>query len=105
MVAFKVGSEDAEFLKKEFSPVFNEYDLINVEKFTAYVKLLIDNTTSRPFSMKTPWPLYGEVRDDMPGLLKHLSRTKYGQDRAKVEADILERTKIAPVAPKIPAAA
>ena len=101
MVTFKVGSEDAEFLKKEFAPVFNEYDLINVEKFTAYVKLLIDNTTSRPFSMKTPWPLYGEVRDDMPGILKHLSRTKYGQDRAKVEADILERTKIAPAVPKI----
>ena len=54
MVTFKVGSEDAEFLKKEFMPVFNEYDLINVEKYTAYVKLLIDNTTSRPFSMKTP---------------------------------------------------
>jgi len=97
MISFKVGSEDAEFLKKEFSPVFNEYDLINVEKFTAYVKLLIDNTTSRPFSMKTPWPLVGEDREDMPGKLKHLSRTKYGKDRAKVEADIMERTRLRPV--------
>ncbi len=101
MITFKVGSEDAEFLKKEFAPVFNEYDLINVEKFTTYVKLLIDNTTSRPFSMKTPWPLYGEERDDMPGKLKHLSRMTYGKERAIVEANILERTKIAPVAPKI----
>jgi len=100
MVAFKIGAEDAEFLKKEFAPVFNEYDLINIEKYTAYVKLLIDNTTSRPFSMATPWPLYGEKREDMPGKLKHLSRLKYGKDRAMVEAAILERTKIAPVPPK-----
>jgi hypothetical protein len=101
MITFKIGSEDAEFLKKEFAPVFNEYDLINVEKYTAYVKLLIDNTTSRPFSMKTPWPLAGEDREDMPGKLKHLSRTKYGQDRVKVETEILERTKIAPIPPKV----
>ncbi len=96
MITFKVGSEDAEFLKKEFAPVFNEYDLINIEKYTAYVKLLIDNTTSRPFSMKTPWPLPGEEREDMPGKLKHLSRMKYGQERATVEADIMARTKISP---------
>ncbi len=93
IITFKVGSEDAEFLKKEFSPVFNEYDLINVEKYTAYVKLLIDNATSRPFSMKT-LPLPTEKRDDMPGKLKHLSRMKYGQHRDKVEAEILERSKI-----------
>ncbi len=94
MITFKVGSEDAEFLKKEYAPVFNEFDLINVEKYTAYVKLLIDNTTSRPFSMNTPWPLAGEDREEMPGKLKHLSRTKYGQPREKIEADILERSKI-----------
>lgn len=94
MVTFKIGSEDAEFLKKEYAPVFNEYDLINIEKYTAYVKLLIDNTTSRPFSMKTPWPLAGEERPDMPGKLKHLSRLKYGRERGQVEAEIMERTKI-----------
>lgn len=97
IAAFKVGSEDAEFLKKEFAPVFNEYDLINIEKYTAYVKLLIDNATSRPFSMKT-FPLTGEVREDMPGKLKHLSRLKYGQPRDKVEAEIMERAK-PPVTP------
>ena len=101
MISFKIGAEDAEFLAKEFAPVFNEYDLINVEKYTAYIKLLIDNTTSRPFSIKTPWPLFGEEREDMPGRLKYLSRTSYGQDRAQVEAAILERTKIAPVQAKV----
>gem|GEM_PF-6684118 len=30
MISFKVGSDDADFLVKEFAPVFNEFDLVNV---------------------------------------------------------------------------
>ncbi|MDD5071817.1 MAG: type IV secretion system DNA-binding domain-containing protein [Patescibacteria group bacterium] len=91
---FKVGSEDAEAMEKEFSPVFNQYDLINVDKFTAYVKLLIDNAASRPFSMKTLWPLPGEAREDMARRIKALSRIKYGQDRNIIEAEIKQRGKM-----------
>jgi hypothetical protein len=52
-VSFKVGVEDAEMLAKEFAPVFDDYDVINVEKYTAYVKLLIDNEAARAFNMHT----------------------------------------------------
>ena len=90
-ILFKIGSEDAETMAKEFAPVFNEYDLINVEKFTAYVKLLINNSASRPFSMSTVWPLPGVKREDMAAKIKSLSRLKYGQDRNIVEATILSR--------------
>lgn len=91
-ILFKIGSDDAEELEKEFGPVFNQYDLINVEKFTTYVRLLIDNTSSRPFSMKTPWPLAGQERKDMAEKIKALSRLKYGQDRNIIEAEISRRT-------------
>ncbi len=91
-ITFKVGSEDAEELEKEFAPVFNQYDLINVEKFTTYVKLLIDNTASKPFSMKTPWPLPGQERKDIAEKIATLSRLKYGQDRNIIEAEIKRRT-------------
>jgi len=90
-IVFKLGSEDAEAVEKEMKPVFNQYDLVNIEKFTAYVKLLIDNTASRPFSMGTPWPLFGEKRDDMPARIRALSRLKYGRDRNIIEAEIMER--------------
>jgi hypothetical protein len=93
IISFKIGSEDAEFLEKEFSPVFNQYDLINIEKYTAYIKLLVDNTASRPFSMKTLWPLPGIERETVASKIKTLSRLKYGQDRSIVEADIRERIK------------
>ncbi|MDD4901911.1 MAG: type IV secretion system DNA-binding domain-containing protein [Patescibacteria group bacterium] len=89
--AFKIGSEDAEILAKEYSPVFNEYDLINIEAYTAYVKLLIDNTASRPFSMRTMWPLPGQDRPEVAGKIRTLSRLKYGRDRALIEAEINKR--------------
>ncbi|MCK5320517.1 type IV secretion system DNA-binding domain-containing protein [Candidatus Parcubacteria bacterium] len=92
MMVFKIGSEDAEFLSKEFSPVFNQFDLINIEKYTAYVKLLIDNTAGRPFSMSTLWPLPGIEREGMAGKIKTLSRLKFGQDRNIIEAEIRRRT-------------
>lgn len=89
MVSFRVGAEDAEFLEKEFSPVFDQNDIINVEKYTANIKLLIDNTASRPFNMSTIMPPEGNK--EIVGTLKELSRLKFGKDRAEVEADISER--------------
>ena len=88
---FKIGSDDAEKMEKEFSPVFNQFDLINVEKYTAYVKLLVDNTASRPFSMSTPWPLMGIQRPEVASKIRVLSRLKYGQDRNIIEAEIRKR--------------
>lgn len=88
-VAFRIGVEDAEMMAKEFAPIFDENDVINVEKFTANIKLLIDNTTSRPFNMRTIMPTPGNPA--IVEKLKQLSRLKYGRDKAIVEAEIKER--------------
>lgn len=90
-ILFKIGSEDAEVMEKEFIPVFNKYDLINIEKYTAYVKLLIDNTASRPFSMSSLWPIPVTPREEIASKIKSLSRLKYGQDRNIIEAEIRAR--------------
>jgi len=89
MVTFRIGPEDAEILQKEYAPVFGAYDLINVEKFTAYVKLLIDNTASKPFNMLPYAPQSGNK--EMAEAIKELSRLKYGRPREIVEAEITER--------------
>ena len=88
---FKIGSEDAEVLEKEFSPVFNQFDLINIEKYTVYTKLLINNTAARPFSMSPAWPLPGTPLPEIAKKIKSLSRLKYGQDRNLIEAQIMSR--------------
>ena len=91
-VSFRIGVEDAEVMAKEFAPVFNEYDMINVEKFTAYLKLLVDNQATKPFNMHTYPPIKGDPR--IAEAVKQLSRLKYGRDRTIVEAEILERTRL-----------
>jgi hypothetical protein len=92
MICFRIGIEDAEILAKEFAPVFNEYDLINTEKYTAYIKLLIDNTASRPFNMQTLPPVKGDPK--VAQTIKEISRLKYGRPREVVEAEILERSQL-----------
>ncbi len=94
LISFKVGSEDAEFLVKEFSPVFNEYDLINIDKGTAYIKLLVDNSAVRPFSLKTIWPPIGVKQEGMADRVRALSRLKYGQNVRLVEAEISKRSEL-----------
>lgn len=91
-VSFKIGSEDAEALVKEFAPVFNEYDLINIDKGTAYIKLLVDNSALRPFSLKTIWPILGTKQPGLAEKIRSLSRLKYGQNSRLVEAEISRRS-------------
>lgn len=90
MVSFKVGSEDAEFLVKDFGPVFNEYDLVNVGR-GGFIKLLVDGQTTRPFSFQTIWPRMGQMRPGMADKIRSLSRYKFGQDKRIADYEILKR--------------
>ncbi len=92
MIAFRIGVDDAETMAKEFAPIFNEYDLLNVEKYTAYIKLLIDNTASKAFNMQTIPPQKGD--QELASAIKQLARLKYGRDKSIVEAEIMERTQL-----------
>jgi len=92
MMAFKIGVDDAEVLAKEFAPVFNEYDLINIEKYNAYIRLLIDNQASRAFNMQTMLLPTGDTA--RAERIKELSRLRYGKDRSAVTAEILERSQL-----------
>lgn len=50
LITFRVGARDAKVLEEEFYPVFTQSDLINLPRYHIYLKLLIDGTTSKPFS-------------------------------------------------------
>ena len=89
IINFRVGAEDAEFLEKQFAPTFSQSDLINIDNFNAYVKLLIGGQTTTAFNIKT---LRRTGADEQLGAkLKEYVRLRYGQDRAVVEADIVKR--------------
>jgi hypothetical protein len=89
LVSFRVGAQDAEFLVKQFEPVFDEQDLLNIDNFNAYVKLLIDGETSKPFNIKTIPAAAG--RPAIASELKELSREHYGRPREETEEEILKR--------------
>ncbi len=90
IMSFKIGAEDAEYMAKEMAPVLSEQDVIGIPNFHAYVKLNINNTTSRPFSMAT---LYDESQrnEKLSGLIKEYSRMKYGRKRVFVDQEIEDR--------------
>ncbi|PIR88556.1 MAG: hypothetical protein COU09_01590, partial [Candidatus Harrisonbacteria bacterium CG10_big_fil_rev_8_21_14_0_10_44_23] len=50
IAAFRVGTEDGEFLEKQFSPVFSRRDLINIDNFNCYLRMLINGQTAPAFS-------------------------------------------------------
>ena len=91
IASFRIGSEDAEFLAKQFKPVFTEQDLLNVDNYNCYLKLLINGATAPAFSMKTYAPEKGDA--EIIDVIKEISRTKYGRPREEVEAEIVDRHK------------
>ena len=95
LISFKIGVEDAEFLAKEFAPVFSAQDLVNMEKYHAYIKLLVDNQSLTPFNIKPPY--VGDIypgNPEMAKIIKELSQLKYGKSRAAVEEEIKKRSRI-----------
>ncbi|MCL5666830.1 MAG: type IV secretion system DNA-binding domain-containing protein [Patescibacteria group bacterium] len=94
MVIFRTGAEDAEVLAKEFAPTFNQFDLVNIERFSTYVRLMINGTASKPFNMNTI-PLSAEKNDELAQAIRQLSRLKHGRPRAEVESEILEAGEVA----------
>ena len=87
MMNFKVGAEDAEYFEKEYSPLLSAQDILSIANYKAYVKLNINNTTSRVFSMNT---LYdpNKKNDKVLEIMKKYSRMKYGRKKEFVDAEI-----------------
>ncbi len=90
MISFRVGSEDAEFLEKQFVPTFSKQDLVNVDNYQGFAKILMDNVLVKPFSIATYPPTKGD--QEIANAIKELSRLKYGRDKKTVNQEIMERT-------------
>ena len=100
--AFRTGVEDAEFLQKQFAPVFTAHDIVNLDNRNAYLKLLVNGRPVKPFNIETlPPPANNKAIIDN---LKELSYLKFGRDRVDIEADIarMYEKKMAPAAPAVP---
>jgi hypothetical protein len=89
IISFRVGAEDAQFLEKEFTPVFNAQDLINIDNFNFYVKMMMNGQISKPFNVKTYPPIKGNferVKD-----IKEYYALTYGRSKIFIEQEIRQR--------------
>ncbi len=92
IVSFRVGTNDAEFLAKYFSPVFDIHDLQRIPNYNTVTRMLIGGVPTQPFSMMTLPPL-GRPNQQLAIALRQLSAAKFGRPRAQVEANIFTRLK------------
>ena len=90
IISFALGAPDAKVLAPEFEPIFEANDLITLDKYNVYVKLMIEGMTSMPFSGVTmPPPAEGTGNAEKA---VELSRQKYGRAAEEVERQIREWT-------------
>ncbi len=97
LVAFRVGVTDANYLQHEFQPTFNEADLINIDKYNAYMKTNVRNEPVKPFSMDLTKDMQKVIAEKNPKIAEaiiQLSRLKYGRSQELVEAEISHRARL-----------
>ena len=90
-IVFRVGVQDAEFLVKQFEPVFSQNDLLSIDNLNAYAKILINGETSKPFNIKILTTSWGAGDKELAQKLREYSRMKYGMERQEIEKEIYRR--------------
>ncbi len=88
IITFRVGATDAEFLAKEYMPIFTETDLVNLTKFDMYLKLMIDGVASEPFSASGLPPVLAQAPEGLAETVAKVSRERYAKTREIVEEKI-----------------
>ena len=85
-ISFRVSADDAPILSKQFEPVFEAQDLLNLNNRHFVVSMIINGEKTPAFSATTlsiPKP----PNDLMPRIVKY-SRMTYARTRDEVEAEI-----------------
>ncbi len=95
---FRVGADDAKYLETQFEPVFKQQDLMNNPTGSYYLRLLVNNQPSVPFSVNVDWEMITNTKKDrdIAKQIRENSRMKYGRPAKEVEEFITKR--LGPVA-------
>ncbi len=88
MIAFRVGAADADVLIKEFEPVFDANDLVNLPNRQIYIKMAVDGVTVPAFSASTLPP--PDEKSNLKDQVIQTSRTAFATPLTDVEDYIAE---------------
>lgn len=93
ILSFQVGVDDAEYLSKQYSEEVMPNDLVNLSKYTAYMRVLIDGMPSKTFSLGTLPPPQYDIDAERREKVIRLARERYCAPRAVVEDKIMRWSK------------
>jgi hypothetical protein len=86
LIAFRVGSTDAEVLKKEFGNVFETKQFVDLNQYEVLVNLLESGTNRTPFRGRTLEPLGNRVGRKEKLIAR--SRERFATQRTIVESKL-----------------
>lgn len=89
MAVFRVSADDAKYLESQFSPTFTQEDIIKIENYQAYLKMLAQGEPKKPFNIAVLPPSQGD-RNRIPQL-QELSHLAYGRPLEEVTAEIMKK--------------
>jgi hypothetical protein len=92
VISSRTGANDADFLVKYFSPVFEAEDLTKMSNQHWVVQTLLSGVPTQPFSMESA-RVEAQPNPQLMQALKRLSAAKYGRPKAVVEKEIFDRLK------------
>lgn len=91
MAIYRISSEDANYVEPKFKPTFMATDIMKLDNFNSYVKMLVGGMPVKPFSMTSHWSLTPKGNMEIVDKIKELSYLKYGRLREEIEEEIMEK--------------
>lgn len=89
MIIYRVSPENAQVFEQQLAPTFTPADILKLQNFNAYAKILVRGVPEKPFNLKIPPPPQGNL--ELSDKVKELSYMKYGRPREEVENEIMAR--------------
>jgi hypothetical protein len=89
IATFRVGPDDAQYLEQQYTPTFTASDILKIENYHGYMKMLVRGEPKKPFDIVTLPPEKGNAANI--DKLREMSYLKYGRVREEVEEQILRK--------------
>jgi len=87
VICFRLGQTDAEAMEREFYPLFDRSDLINLPNWLAYITTLVNGQPLQPFSLST-LPDKESFDESRAAQVFAESRRRYGRPADEVGSEV-----------------
>jgi hypothetical protein len=93
LISFRISSEDALYMEKQFDPYLWAYDLANLSQREFYCKLQVKWQVKDPFSLRSIYVPDSKVSRDFISKVYDISRAKYSRSLEEAKKEVQEEHK------------